>query len=106
MPNYTVHVISYEALIKGSTRIVLPEGANPRDYEHLLANHEIYWNHHTIHSREITHTEAERTVDGEASLSGAAAAFVARHLPDDTPYPLALGEDIVPAEAPPEEVPF
>jgi hypothetical protein len=105
MPNYTVHVISYEALIKGSTRIVLPEGANPRDYEHLLANHEIYWNHHTIHSREVTHTEAERTVDSEASLYGAAAAFVARHLPDDAPSTPAAASDEVQEEVQ-EEAPF
>jgi hypothetical protein len=104
MPKYTTHVISYEALIKGSTRIVLPEGVDPRDYEHLLGNHEIHWNHHTIHSREVTNTEAERTVDSEASLYGAATAFVARHLPDgacSAPAPVA-GD----AEDAADEVPF
>lgn len=78
MSTYVVHHISYEALIKGTARIVLPLGADPRDYEHLLANHEIHWNIHSIHSREVTSTQTEREIQQDGSMLGDAVAFVAR----------------------------
>ena len=48
MSSFAVHTVHYTAIIKGTARVALPVGKRPEDYEHLLANHEINWNLHTI----------------------------------------------------------
>jgi hypothetical protein len=64
MSSFAVHTVHYTAIIKGTARIALPVGKRPEDYEHLLANHEVNWNLHSVCDREVSnvtyHTTLER----------------------------------------------
>lgn len=60
---FDVHIIDYTAVIKGTARIAIPDGKRAEDYAHLLANHEVTWNLHTIYDREVTNVTHDTTLE-------------------------------------------
>ena len=63
MSSFAVHTVHYSAIIKGTVRVALPVGKRPEDYEHLLANHEVNWNLHTICDREVSNVTYHTTLE-------------------------------------------